>query len=96
MKRWRVGWWPRFIRLPLFGHFHATAASERRASDLHVSPVQASLSPLSKLGDLGVPPHVIDEITNHKSGAKNGVTGIYNHSPYEKQKIAALNKWAKR
>ena len=31
---------------------------------------------------------------NHTSGSKRGVAGIYNRSSYERQKRAALDRWA--
>ena len=45
------------------------------------------------MGDLEVPPHVVEAIVNHVSGTKGGVAGIYNKSTYGKEKVAALNKW---
>jgi hypothetical protein len=32
------------------------------------------------LGDIGVEPHIVEELLNHKSGHKRGVVGIYNKS----------------
>jgi integrase len=47
------------------------------------------------LGDhLGVLPHVIEAAVNHQSGAKRGVAGIYNRSPYARDVRAALAMWA--
>jgi integrase len=48
----------------------------------------------SGLGNVGVAPHVIEQILNHQSGAKSGVSGLYNRSSYEPEKITALNRWA--
>ena len=45
------------------------------------------------LGDLEVPPHVVEAIVNHVSGTKAGVAGIYNKSTYAKERAAALAKW---
>jgi integrase len=50
----------------------------------------------TRLADLGVEPHVIEEILGHTSGHKAGVHGIYNRSTYEPQKRAALSLWADR
>jgi integrase len=47
----------------------------------------------TKMGDLGVEPHVIEAAVNHQSGHKAGVAGIYNRSTYEKQIKTALAKW---
>ena len=41
-----------------------------------------------------IPPHVIEAVLNHISGAKAGVAGTYNVYAYEPEKKAALEKWA--
>jgi integrase len=46
------------------------------------------------MADLDVDPHVIEAALNHASGSKRGVAGIYNRSPYERQKRAALDRWS--
>ena len=46
------------------------------------------------MADLGVLPHVIEALTNHVSGYKRGVAGIYNRSSYEREVRAALALWA--
>jgi integrase len=47
----------------------------------------------SSLGDIGVQPHVIEEILNHRSGHRRGVAGIYNKSSYANEVRAALLMW---
>ena len=48
----------------------------------------------SGMGRLGVQPHIIEEVLNHKSGiARRGVAGVYNRHVYTKEKLAALGKW---
>jgi integrase len=47
----------------------------------------------TKLADLGVMPHVIEQILNHQSGHKRGPAGIYNRSVYEREVRAALAVW---
>jgi hypothetical protein len=37
---------------------------------------------------------VIEAALNHRSGAKRGIAGIYNKSPYEREVKAALALWA--
>jgi integrase len=51
-------------------------------------------STATKLADLGVQPHVIEQVLNHVSGHKGGVAGIYNRSSYEREVRAALALWA--
>jgi integrase len=47
----------------------------------------------TKMADIGVMPHVIEEILNHRSGHKRGPAGIYNHSRYEREVTAAVAEW---
>jgi integrase len=46
------------------------------------------------MGELGIPPHIIELVLNHISGAKAGVAGIYNRSVQMPERRAALEKWA--
>lgn len=46
------------------------------------------------MADIGIQPHVIEEILNHRSG--HGVAGIYNRSSYERETKIALAMWADR
>jgi integrase len=48
----------------------------------------------TRMGDLGVQPHVIEALLNHVSGHKRGVAGTYNRSIYERDVRAALILWA--
>jgi integrase len=48
----------------------------------------------SGLGNIGIAPHVIEQILNHQSGTKSGVSGLYNRSSYEPEKRIALDQWA--
>jgi integrase len=48
----------------------------------------------TKLADIGVQPHIIEQILNHQSGHKAGPAGIYNRSSYEREVRAALALWA--
>jgi integrase len=47
----------------------------------------------TRMGDLGVQPHIIEAVLNHVSGHKGGVAGIYNRSTYAAEKRAALDLW---
>jgi integrase len=46
------------------------------------------------MANLGVLPHVIEAALNHQTGAKRGVAGVYNKSPYEREVRTALALWA--
>jgi integrase len=48
----------------------------------------------TRMADLGVQPHVVEQILNHQSGHKAGVAGTYNRSSYDREVRAALALWA--
>jgi integrase len=48
----------------------------------------------TRMADIGIAPHIIEEILNHKSGHKAGVAGIYNRSNYAREVRAALELWS--
>jgi hypothetical protein len=48
----------------------------------------------TRLGDIGVLPHVVEAILNHVSGHKAGVAGVYNRASYVAEKRMALDLWA--
>ena len=46
------------------------------------------------MADIGIQPHIIEEILNHRSGHKGGVAGIYNRSSYQNEVRDALLRWS--
>ena len=50
----------------------------------------------TRMADLGVQPHVIEQVLNHQSGHKRGPAGIYNRSVYANEVRAALLLWEDR
>jgi integrase len=48
----------------------------------------------TRMGDIGVLPHVVESVLNHRSGHKAGVAGVYNKAAYEREMRAALLLWA--
>lgn len=44
------------------------------------------------MASISIPPHVIEAVLNHISGAKAGVVGTYNVYAYEPEKKAALER----
>lgn len=46
------------------------------------------------MGDLGVPPHVIELVLNHISGSRAGVAGIYQRAEMLPERRRALEQWA--
>jgi integrase len=66
-----------------------TALDERSGvSDWTVHDIRRSVA--TRMGDLGVQPHVIEAVLNHQ---RAGVAGIYNKSPYANEVRAALALW---
>lgn len=49
----------------------------------------------TRMGDLGVLPHVVEAVLNHVSGTKAGVAGVYNKALYRSEKQAALKQWSR-
>ncbi len=45
------------------------------------------------MAEIGVLPHVIEAVTNHISGFKAGVAGVYNKATYAAEKRQALDRW---
>ena len=43
---------------------------------------------------LGNPPHVIEAVLNHRSGARGGLVAVYQHYQYRGERRAALTGWA--
>jgi integrase len=51
-------------------------------------------SAATRMCDLGVAPHVVEQILNHQSGHRAGIVGVYNRSRYEREVRAAVALWA--
>lgn len=48
----------------------------------------------SKMASLGVQPHVVEAVLNHRSGTIKGVAAVYNRYSYSAEKRDALDRWA--
>jgi integrase len=48
----------------------------------------------TRMCDLGVAPHVVEQILNHQSGHRGGIVGVYNKSRYEREVRAAMALWS--
>jgi integrase len=46
------------------------------------------------MANIGVAPHVVEQILNHQSGHRRGVAGTYNRSLYEREVKAAVALWS--
>jgi integrase len=60
-------------------------------SDWTLHDIRRSVA--TRMADLGVQPHIIEQVLNHQSGHKAGPAGIYNRSSYEREVKAALALW---
>ncbi|MDI9846566.1 tyrosine-type recombinase/integrase [Rhodoblastus sp. 17X3] len=49
----------------------------------------------SGMAGLGIAPHVVEAVLNHKSGTIKGVAAVYNRYSYADEKKAALEAWAR-
>jgi integrase len=45
--------------------------------------------------NLGIPPHIVETILNHRSGHKGGIAGTYNYATYSNEVRRALDTWAR-
>jgi integrase len=48
----------------------------------------------TRMADLGVQPHIIEQVLNHQGGHKSGVAGVYNKAVYAKEVRNALMMWS--
>ena len=48
----------------------------------------------SGMAGLGIAPHVVEAVLNHRSGSIKGVAAVYNRYSYAAEKRAALDAWA--
>jgi integrase len=65
---------------------HALGASDWRVHDLRRTAA-------SGMARLGIPPHVIEKVLNHRTGIISGVAAIYNRYGYIEEKRDALGRW---
>jgi integrase len=85
----------------LFGYRHGFTGwsigkqkLDRRLGLPHWTHHDIRRSTATGLSDLGVQPHIVEQILNHQSGHRRGVAGTYNRSLYEREVKAALALWA--
>jgi integrase len=46
------------------------------------------------MASLGTPPHVVEAVLNHRSGARGGLVAVYQHYQHRAERRAALLSWA--
>lgn len=49
----------------------------------------------SGMAGLGIAPHIVEAVLNHKSGTIKGVAAVYNRYSYNVEKRDALDRWAR-
>jgi integrase len=47
----------------------------------------------TRMCDIGIEPHVVEQILNHQSGHRSGIVGVYNKSKYERAVQNAVSLW---
>jgi integrase len=75
-------------------HWHQKAALDQHLiiKPWRIHDLRRTLA--TRLCDLGIAPHVVEQILNHQSGHRAGVVGIYNRSCYANEVCAALALWS--
>lgn len=46
------------------------------------------------MGEIGILPHVVESILNHRGGTKGGIAGVYNKASYVREVRIAIMMWA--
>jgi integrase len=80
-------WWRKRLDAEIAKEQGVAPLSPWRLHDLRRSTA-------SGMAGLGIAPHVIEAILNHKSGTIKGIAAVYNRYSYDREKAAALAAWA--
>jgi integrase len=92
-------------RTPVSGFSNAKDAIDRAMVDARGADVEASSTWIfhdlrrtaaSGMAGMGIPPHVVEAVLNHKSGSIKGVAAVYNRYSYSTEKRQALEAWSRR
>jgi integrase len=85
---------------PFSAWSYSTLAMGTRIAEMQGKPIAAwrihdiRRTVATGMAELGVQPHIIEAVINHRSGHKAGVAGIYNRATYELEVKHALALWA--
>ncbi|MDI4655364.1 tyrosine-type recombinase/integrase [Xanthobacter autotrophicus] len=74
-----------------FGRLKARLEKAAGADDWRMHDIRRTVA--TNMAMMGVQPHVIEAVLNHKSGIVSGVAAVYNRHAYRDEKLAALAKW---
>jgi integrase len=72
------------------------AVTQDDAAPAHWTFHDLRRSAASGMAEIGIAPHVVEAVLNHKSGTIKGVAAVYNRYTYATEKRAALDAWARR
>lgn len=50
----------------------------------------------TNMARMGIAPHVVEKLLNHRTGTISGVAAVYNRYGYDREKRQALEAWARR
>jgi integrase len=75
-----------------FGRFKDRAAASLGASDWCIHDLRRTAA--SGMARLGVAPHIVEKVLNHRSGIISGVAAVYNRYGYDKEKREAVGQWS--
>ncbi|WP_310207218.1 tyrosine-type recombinase/integrase [Ancylobacter sp. 3268] len=75
-----------------FGRLKARLEKASGADDWRLHDIRRTVA--TRMAMMGVQPHIIEAVLNHKSGIVSGVAAVYNRHAYTQEKRAALVKWA--
>jgi integrase len=75
-----------------FGRLKSRLQVVSETADWRIHDIRRTVA--SGMARMGVDPHVIESVLNHKSGIISGVAAVYNRYGYEKEKRYALDRWA--
>lgn len=64
------------------------------AEDWRLHDVRRTVA--TNMAMMGIQPHIIEAVLNHKTGIVSGVAAVYNRHAYLEEKREALEKWATR
>jgi integrase len=74
-------------------HWHQKAELDQRLTikPWRVHDLRRTLA--TRLCDLSIAPHVVEQILNHQSGHRAGIVAVYNKSTYEREVKATMALW---
>jgi integrase len=75
-----------------FGRLKARLDDEIGALDWRLHDIRRTVA--TQMAMLGVAPHIIEAVLNHKTGIVSGVSAVYNRHAYSDEKRDALQRWS--